>query len=316
MVKTLLSFRTISGKPKLAVPSLVSGLPALRIMALGHLPSNLHWASAHSAPGAARLLALALLVAAGGFSAAISAMGADPSAERKSSQAHHAASRHSARSVTKDGDATGQAEDLASDDPVEAGHDQATDQATDQAESDPNSEPSESVSDSPSSRSRESGPRFGPSGMTAEEMREAVIASQPVVDLPTDERSVALIDRFRARWDALIARDYSRAYAFEPPSVREQVTEEQFAGSFGYMVKWLGVEPFRVDYIDDDAADVAFILDYSFFLQLRGEEVKMDSHARERWIHEAGEWWHQPQSANITGTVPDGTVPEGSGQMP
>ncbi len=174
--------------------------------------------------------------------------------------------------------------------------------SSDEEPRDSQSSDKQSDSDSPESPRRST--RFGPGGLTAEEMRDQVIASQPVVDLPTDERSVALIERFKARWDAMIERDFERVYEYATPEVRESVTSEQFAGRFGQVVEWYGVEPFRIDYIDDSTAEVVYVLDHSMFNPLRGETFRTSSHALEQWIYEAGEWWHQPQSANITDMAP------------
>ncbi len=134
-------------------------------------------------------------------------------------------------------------------------------------------------------------PSFGP-GDTGDRKPQ----STPIEpNLPDDERSQALIARLKARWAAMVERDFKQVYTFETPEYREQYDFNQFGGQFGGMVTWHGIEPLTIDYVDDHAAEVSFLLDHSFTIPGSEHVVRRKGLIQERWIEDSGEWWHQSQ---------------------
>lgn len=153
---------------------------------------------------------------------------------------------------------------------------------------------------------------FGPSGLTAAEMAEKVKASIPEPDLPKDARSLALVERVKNRWRALIDQDFDAAYPFEHPEYRANHTEKEFANQFGSAVVWHAIKPLQIDYQDGNVAKVGLILDHSFtHIPLGGKTIRSENYVTEIWTYDGGEWWHKSQSVNIPGMAQDST-----GQMP
>ncbi|MBK5971215.1 MULTISPECIES: hypothetical protein [Thiorhodovibrio] len=148
-------------------------------------------------------------------------------------------------------------------------------------------------------------PQFGPVGITTSEAEKIVLSSRPEPNLPQDEQSVALIKAFKERWDALIARDFAAAWAYETPEFRETVTASEFSGQIGPHVTWYGVEPIQIEQIDDDTVEIGFLVDHeiTYFDEIR--PIRFERYLTERWVHEKGGWWHQSQSFNIPGMAQD-----------
>ena len=109
-----------------------------------------------------------------------------------------------------------------------------------------------------------------------------------------------LLRRAGERWEALVARDWDRAYTYSSPAYRAVFTREMYRQKFSYMVEWelTGVEV--VNY--DAGAAVA-----SVAVRVMSRPVKQTSAASaaigavptrivEQWILDDGEWWY---SANL-----------------
>lgn len=150
-------------------------------------------------------------------------------------------------------------------------------------------------------------PVFGPVGLTAGEMAEMTASSKPVPNVPTDPVSASIIERVNARWTALSKRDFSTAYSFETPAYRAARSAEDFSGQFGPYAVWHGIEPLGISYVDDAVADVTFLLDVTVTDMQTDKQVRLKQFVKERWVHEAEEWWHQSQSVNISGMAQDDT---------
>ena len=105
----------------------------------------------------------------------------------------------------------------------------------------------------------------------------------------------ALEQRVRQRWQALVARDFEKAWEYCSPNYRARFSKQLYATKFSYAVKWelTGVEV--VNY--DASAAVASVV-----VRVMSEPTKQTSSAsvalgaipttlRERWIFAEGQWW-------------------------
>ncbi len=116
-------------------------------------------------------------------------------------------------------------------------------------------------------------------------------------DVKTSENSTKkTIDpgkRAIARWEALIARDWKKAYEFETPAFRKNYSFNKFRSRFGNAVVWKKIELKKVTIKDDNKniANVKLVLDY-LFLEPGGGEMLLPSPIDERWLLEDGQWWY------------------------
>jgi len=102
----------------------------------------------------------------------------------------------------------------------------------------------------------------------------------------TPEQLVA--ERAQARWDALLAGQWERAYSFATPAYREVVDTEGFRRRLGGQATWLGASVRKVA-CQADACEVTVRLKFRSLLPPRTDELETDY--KERWLLEGGNWW-------------------------
>lgn len=115
----------------------------------------------------------------------------------------------------------------------------------------------------------------------------AVVAGcASLAPLPPEE---AVRQRAQARWDALIAGEWSKAYRYMSPSYRALVEEKRYANQFGTGAAIVGADVVRVN-CAEDRCTVRMNVRYKIALAGRSGEAG-DTHFNETWILEDGEWW-------------------------
>ena len=115
-------------------------------------------------------------------------------------------------------------------------------------------------------------------------------------DKLSEEQLAALEERVQARWDAMVARDFEKAWEFATPAYREAFPREMYPLRFSYAVVW---ELTSIEVLDYDArAAVA-----SVAVRVMSKPVKLTSSASravgavpvtfsERWVLIDGQWWY------------------------
>lgn len=100
--------------------------------------------------------------------------------------------------------------------------------------------------------------------------------------------------RVEARWAALVAGDFDRAYEFETPAYRKIYTAQQFRARFGRDLRWKQARVVEIELRRPEVATVAVEIEYSIFASGRGmmEDKTVDT---ETWLRVDGQWWHQLQ---------------------
>jgi hypothetical protein len=92
-----------------------------------------------------------------------------------------------------------------------------------------------------------------------------------------------------ARWNALIAQDWEKAYSYETPAYRKTYTSEQYKNSYGAAVDWKEIELSDVK-ITDDIADINLTL--SVLFSDSGTQMLIPTGFKERWLLKDNQWWH------------------------
>jgi len=99
----------------------------------------------------------------------------------------------------------------------------------------------------------------------------------------------AVRQRAQARWDALLAGQWSKAYSYMAPSYRALIPENRYSNQFGGGAAWVGAEVTKVT-CADDRCTVRMKVDYRLIAGGRSGEVA-DTYFDETWIREEGQWW-------------------------
>jgi hypothetical protein len=106
---------------------------------------------------------------------------------------------------------------------------------------------------------------------------------------PTPEEVVA--ERAQARWDALIAGDWEKAYSFASPSFRAVADLDRFRMKLGDGGGWQGAEVKKVE-CEADVCQATVGIKFKPPFQMRNAfEQPLETHYRERWILEDENWW-------------------------
>lgn len=102
----------------------------------------------------------------------------------------------------------------------------------------------------------------------------------------------ALVERADARWQALIAGDFAKAYGYETPAYREAHTQRMFMSRFGGAVAWTAAKTMEVKLDESgEAATVRVMISYQT-MDAWGGVMEGHRPVDERWVRTGGEWWH------------------------
>lgn len=123
-------------------------------------------------------------------------------------------------------------------------------------------------------------PAASATGTTAEASTTLAAKGQ----LTPDQQAEIVKKRFQERWDAMIAKDYAKAYTYLSPATRALVSEAQFTARFskGNFKK----AELRDVKCEEDVCMVRFILTYDH-ASIKG----ISSPTGEKWFFRDGEAW-------------------------
>ena len=107
----------------------------------------------------------------------------------------------------------------------------------------------------------------------------------------TPELSVR--ERATQQWQAMIAGDFDKAYAFMPPSYRAVTTADRFKRSFGGAVQVLAAEVVSVQCETADKCVALMKVQAKPGITLRSAGPLI-THFEETWVREEGKWWLFP----------------------
>jgi hypothetical protein len=103
-----------------------------------------------------------------------------------------------------------------------------------------------------------------------------------------------LLTRAEARWTALIAGDFDKAYEFETPAYRELYNTQQYRSQFGAGLRWQRAKVVKMEPKSPEVVTVTLEIDYSFHVSGQGM-MNNKSLVTETWLWVEGQWWHQFQ---------------------
>ena len=104
--------------------------------------------------------------------------------------------------------------------------------------------------------------------------------------------------RVKARWDALIERDFEKAYSYMSPGYRRLFTLDKYQSSFGSVVSWESVTITDIDLKGKNSADVKVDVFYQLAIPSQvggslGEALgSISTQVNETWLWADDEWWY------------------------
>ena len=93
-----------------------------------------------------------------------------------------------------------------------------------------------------------------------------------------------VVSRAQGRWDALMLRDYEKAYGFITPSMRSTLPLDIFRGRISG-ASWIDVKVTKA-VCEPEVCDVSVKMEYYVLPNLKDTQV-----INEKWIIDAGNWW-------------------------
>ena len=105
-----------------------------------------------------------------------------------------------------------------------------------------------------------------------------------------------LQDRAEERWEALLSKDWEKAYGYELPEYRETHDLSKYKRRYGSSIQWKNVDIKSVAIQENQKnADVSGELTYQFVAPgVGGGVVQSVSPFKERWLKKESEWWFIP----------------------
>lgn len=105
---------------------------------------------------------------------------------------------------------------------------------------------------------------------------------------PVAEPQDLVRDRASARWQALVAGDFAKAYTFTTPTFKKTMTEQAYKGQFAN-AQWMGAEVVGVTCAQPAVCVAKVRLDSKVSLP-RTTMKKITTHFDETWVLEDGQW--------------------------
>jgi len=111
-------------------------------------------------------------------------------------------------------------------------------------------------------------------------------------DRPPEEQ---VADRALERRQALMDRDFDRAYQLLTPGYRANYSSAAYAERFGGAVKWTDAEVKGIQCPEPDVCNASVLISYIVNIP-KFPERKGQRPIEEKWIRTDGSWWYLPDS--------------------
>lgn len=95
--------------------------------------------------------------------------------------------------------------------------------------------------------------------------------------------------RIEARWDALIKRDFEKAWEYTQPSFRALVPQKDYRNRFGAAGQWKGMQVHQVKCEAERCTARLRLTSIINMPRFRGQELV--GYINEVWVRADGQWW-------------------------
>lgn len=114
-------------------------------------------------------------------------------------------------------------------------------------------------------------------------------ASAPA--LTADEQAV--MKRAQERWDALVARDFERAWTYLQPAAREKTKQQDYKAHFGDALVWKEATARNAKCLTTRCGVFVRITSKNMAPNFARQIPELTSHMTEEWVKEEGQWWYK-----------------------
>lgn len=125
---------------------------------------------------------------------------------------------------------------------------------------------------------------------------DSAYVSTPAPTLTAEEQTV--MKRAQERWDALLARDFDRAWTYLTPAEREKVSLQDYKNRFGAAGAWKGARVRNAKCVTGRCAafvNLTIAVSAPGFASMPPEVSGFD----EEWVLEDGQWWYLRVSKDV-----------------
>lgn len=137
-------------------------------------------------------------------------------------------------------------------------------------------------------------PLVSPSPSSPPPAAEAAGSPSDVGDA-ADPSTDAIRQRALARWEAIIDRDFHRAYGYSSPAYRALFTARQYAARYGsQQLAWEQAKVVSIRKEGDDAAKVEIRLTAKAFVSDAELVIPVSTVFTENWVRADEAWWFSP----------------------
>ena len=98
-------------------------------------------------------------------------------------------------------------------------------------------------------------------------------------------------ERAQQRWDALIKKDFAKAYTYTQPAFRAVVKPEIYPSRFTNAAQWKDVQVHEVK-CEAERCTVRIRLNSKILLPAYRRLPDVVSYFDENWVRENGQWWY------------------------
>ena len=126
-------------------------------------------------------------------------------------------------------------------------------------------------------------------------------ASAPASAIPpafTTPQEEAVLKRAQERWDALVARDFERAWIYLDAAGREKVKQQDYAKMFGDDSRWTEAKAQRARCITGRCSAFIELTSMVLVPNFKSDFPEFTTHFDEEWVLE-GEQWHYHGMADL-----------------
>ena len=102
--------------------------------------------------------------------------------------------------------------------------------------------------------------------------------------------SSKLEDRAIERWNALINKDWEKAYSYETPNFRKTYNIEEYKTNFGSAITWKSIKFLSKKQVNDKVTDVK--VELTILFNDSGSKMLIPSIFDARWLYSDNNWWH------------------------
>jgi len=102
---------------------------------------------------------------------------------------------------------------------------------------------------------------------------------------------VEVAERAQQRWDALIKKDFAKAYTYTQPAFRAVVKPEIYPSRFTNAAEWKDVQVHQVN-CEAERCTVRIRLNSKILLPAYRRLPDVVSYFDENWVRENGQWWY------------------------